>query len=209
MKPLIIEVGATWEVEAIADYYKNTGWEGKSLQECAVNHGALIVDENGHVCYQTKEYSIDRYPEATVLTYQEWIELIATRKVVGYKLIKEYPGSIGKVGHIIKVGNCDGVIAQYKKYPEFWEPLYEEKKERVVVIQNENAIIDYHIKIVDDRAIALAIGGEYEFRKNEIASLLWWRYELINGLVVTPERFSIGCGNGFTRADLEKVYNAM
>lgn len=69
------------------------------------------------------------------------------KKVIGYKLIKEYPGAFvklhetvitngTKIGEQIQKGRNETRDIIYSDYPEFWEPIYEaEKRETVIRIE--------------------------------------------------------------------------
>lgn len=50
------------------------------------------------------------------------------RKIIGYKLIKEYPGS-RILGSIMSINCATWYLDSFiLKYPEFWEPVYEKEK---------------------------------------------------------------------------------
>lgn len=79
----------------------------------------------------------------TLITYETWKKWydqqkeinMCNKKIIGYKLIKEYPGS-PKLNKEI-TGHYFG--EKCSDYPDFWQPLYEqEKKEEVLIIGSEN-----------------------------------------------------------------------
>lgn len=46
------------------------------------------------------------------------------KKIIGFKLIKKYPLS-GEINYICE-NPSESTITEYSKWPEFWEPIYEE-----------------------------------------------------------------------------------
>jgi len=83
----------------------------------------LCINSRGN-----EHYSPNIPSKGTEITFEQFKKYILkstimeTKKIINYKLVKEYPGS-PELGSI-----TDRTMYFPENYPEFWEPVYEEKK---------------------------------------------------------------------------------
>lgn len=159
------------------------------------NHVLVEIDDKGSVrngLHENKfrKATVDEIINHFTIRYApDYVpEYEVKKKPVGYKLIKEYPQS-NKIGFFSIASYC-------KKYPEFWEPVYEQ----VFEVRHRNGKLKVEIKNNE------VFCEEKCFSKKGIELILQPR----NGL--TPMTFSAGCNGQFTdipREDIQKIYDAL
>ena len=115
--------------------------------------------------------------------------------LTGYKLIKTYPGSY-KLGTILSQPT-----AHKEDFwdPEFWEPVYEEKK--IIKVPHSEGVMD----VVIDGSYARY--DDYAFNKAFFDDIML--HKGMSGLTVTATEFTIGCKKGIKRSSLEEIYKAL
>jgi hypothetical protein len=64
------------------------------------------------------------------------------KKIVGYKLIKEYPGTgPGRTGLGMIVNTYGSAVGNYyANWPEFWEPIYKECVDLEQILKDSNDV---------------------------------------------------------------------
>jgi len=94
------------------------------------------------------------YTEVTVKQLREhYLNEKTMKKIIAYKLIKEYPGMIGELGretlslnsgegasYVYSHGRIDNFTKAYFSHSEYWEPVYE-KEEKVLKLGSNNVEI--------------------------------------------------------------------
>ena len=106
----------------IEEEYKNTSYSCND--ESFIFHFPNWRNKNGFlVSYHTTHKVKEGYTLITLEQFKKHFlkEEQMERKITGYKLIKEYPGSKG-LGYFEKY-----TTGELSKYPEFWKPVYEEE----------------------------------------------------------------------------------
>lgn len=61
------------------------------------------------------------------------------KKLKGYMLLMEYPGTLMKQGEFKNILDCP---AHYQKYPGIWKPVYEEEKKNTPTISEIKQQLD-------------------------------------------------------------------
>jgi hypothetical protein len=123
-----------------------------------------------------------------------WIGFKEDNELVGYKLIKGYPGS-GFIGAVVKVGEMSDLWG----YPEFYEPVY---KPKTVIF---NIYPGFDVEIKDGKAW-------YEGREYDKKGLQFIVKDLgyaINGHTVEHEYVNIGCKKGVPIAKLKELISKL
>lgn len=126
------------------------------------------------------------YTEITYKQWKQWYdqqtkeETMKDKKIIGYKLIKQYPDSGFWLNEEVKwtannlywfiKDESDNFVKNPQDFPEFWQPIYEEEiKEKVLIIGSQN------VKVTISK-------GSIRFDNNSISiSTVRTFYNILNG----------------------------
>lgn len=199
--------------EIIAHYTKEK--EKKELsRECQVNVKNVSWQNNmgetrAGTLYQNTGFEVNNFFGNTIVNNKE--EKFGKmkekeKKIIGYKLIKEYPGSF-KVGHEYYPAPT-GAPYNCANYPEFWEPVYAPEKLETMEYDLPNVG-----RVTFNRGRKAITMGYDIFNPSEILEIANWQYELNRGFrdagyLVNATVVNIGCRTGVLVADLVQMIAA-
>lgn len=156
---------------------------------------------------ETKDDKIRLEGDTDIWFYAKDFELKRGEKEIGgYVLIKEYPGSKG-LGYFEKY-----TTGELNKYPEFWKPVYKEKKQTIRMHSSNKGM--FEIEVVDGKA--------YYRPENKYLPEEWIR-DIINSYdeILIQQRngvnpysvqiagLHVGCYQNCRKEDWEKVYKLL
>jgi hypothetical protein len=133
-----------------------------------------------------------------------------SRKIIGYELIQEYPGSTS-VGTIVP--DCGPMKFPYDpaQYPQFWKPFYEKKK--IIPIfgseLNNNTRFDVEIDQFTKTATIKLREGDYKFSREDLTMLLG--KHTVHGVDYYSTKFQFGCNRqyAFTAKAIQRIIDAL
>jgi len=128
------------------------------------------------------------------------------KEIIGYKLIKEYPGSKG-LGYFEKY-----TTGELNKYPEFWKPVYKEEKQIIQMYSSNKGM--FEIEVVDGKAYYRPENKELpeEWIRDIINSyddILIQQRNGVNPYSVIIAELHVGCYKNCRKEDWEKVYKLL
>lgn len=110
-----------WRLSKCSDDYKRSVTSYFYLVSKHHNDNSYYFASYGDIL---SHYAYSDYKQITFEQFKKYVLKDMDKKIIGYKLIKEYPGYKGKLGTIEK---CYSGGFQ-DQFPEFWEPVYEQDK---------------------------------------------------------------------------------
>jgi len=123
------------------------------------------------------------------------------RKIIGYKLIKEYPGSF-KLGHEFKTTQ-GSLCAQY---PEFWQPIYEKEKPETMegAFGTLGQVVFYRTRelarIFNEDTPIHEIRSRFQYLSKDQSGVL--------GYSMNIETVKVGCKSGIRVQDVKQMLAA-
>lgn len=133
-------------------WQKYIDWLNEKYNSHFIGQSNNYYGYNGHVVLCANDFS------GNIITLEQWDECVnrleigtiehkeiinkmnnmEKRKIKGYKLIKEYPGS-RSLESIMSINCATWYLDNFiLKYPEFWEPVYEDEKLEIVDWKTED-----------------------------------------------------------------------
>lgn len=151
------------------------------------------------------------YEEITYEQWKKWYDYQNTnmkqyKEIIGYKLIKEFPGSpkLNTVQEPIISGtiNIHGTHLQ-ADFPEFWEPVY--KKEEVIITVKGKTTFDVIITTNND----IKVGKNESIHIDRLRDIhKYFVPTMINGWSCEVNRVDIGCRKNIPFKYLKEIIDA-
>jgi len=196
----------------VLDWFRDNGYNTNEWNGNAASNYIYFVKKDKKVdCDLLENYKNDI--KGTIFTLTQIKEMTQkTQKIIGYKLIKEYPGFVGELGGVSKGTSYQFSHGRTENYTEsyfnaeFWKPVYEE-----IIVSKEMNLGTPKRKFTIYKDKVVVLGGDNEtrtFTTEHIKTLeTMFTTKIIRSLDARVQSIQVGCSDGtsLTAADFDTI----